>query len=90
MHGQDAAPLRNRTLDPFAVERQHARQRDSRGGALAAQIWRRAFWLETKASVPVSLADRLIAETMYSRRSGSGQRLTIKNAAGGSSLAHRT
>jgi hypothetical protein len=30
----------------------------------------RLLWLETKAGAPVSLADRLIAETVYSRRIG--------------------
>ena len=30
----------------------------------------RLLWLETKAGAPVSLADRLIAETVFSRRTG--------------------
>ena len=30
----------------------------------------RLLWLETKAGAPVSLADRLIAETVYSLRIG--------------------
>jgi hypothetical protein len=30
----------------------------------------RRLWLETKAGAPVSLADRLIAETVHSRRIG--------------------
>jgi hypothetical protein len=30
----------------------------------------RLLWLETKAGAPVSLADRLIAETVYGRRIG--------------------